>query len=89
MRQSLLALGLSVGLCFSPLPAFAQSTGSGTATISIEDARRIAAENGIANIKEIELDDGRWEIEGTDSAGTKHEMEIDARSGKVVKMERD
>lgn len=89
MRQTLLALGLAAGLGFSSLPILAQTTGSGTATISIEEARRIAAQNGISAIREIELDDGHWEIEGTDRAGNKLEMEIDARSGKVVKMERD
>jgi hypothetical protein len=40
-------------------------------------------------IGDIELDDGHWEIEGTDRARNKLEMENDARSGKVVKMERD
>lgn len=88
-RQTLLALGLAAGFGVSSLPVPAQTTGSGTATISIEEARRIAAQNGISAIREIELDDGHWEIEGTDQAGNKFEMEIDARSGKVVKMERN
>jgi uncharacterized membrane protein YkoI len=89
VRQSLLTLGLAAGLAFFSLPVPAETTGSGAATISIEEARRIAAQNGISAIREIELDDGHWEIEGTDRAGNKLEMEIDARSGKVVKMERD
>ena len=89
MQRILIVLGLTACFVLSSFSVQAQSTGAGTPQITIEDARRIAAENGIASIREIELDDGKWEIEGADAAGRKHEMEIDARSGKVVKMERD
>jgi uncharacterized membrane protein YkoI len=83
-------LGLAVSACLAlPAPLLAQTTGAGTPIISIEDARRIATQNGVATIKEIELDDGKWEIEGTDSAGRERDIEIDARSGQVVKMDKD
>jgi len=95
MRYVLLALGLSVGLAFAPMPpipmpaAFAQTAGAVTPQIGRQQARRIAAASGVVRVKEIELDDGKWEIEGTDGAGRKIEIDIDARSGKVLRIERD
>src|SRR5690606_7668831 len=57
--------------------------------ISIEEARRIATENGVVRIEEIKLDDGKWEIEGRDSAGAEIELDLRASDGTVIKMERD
>jgi len=52
-------------------------------------AREIAFDTGIVEIKEMELDDGVWEIEGWDDRRNKIELELDARSGRIVKIERD
>ncbi|XSG82886.1 MAG: PepSY domain-containing protein [Methyloligella sp. ZOD6] len=52
-------------------------------------ARDIAFDTGIVEIKEMELDDGIWEIEGWDARHKKIELELDARSGGIVKIERD
>ena len=49
----------------------------------------MAFAKGIATIKEIELDDGIWEVEGRDDGGHKIEMEVDARSGEIVMMRRN
>ncbi len=46
---------LSVSL--SSLPAAAGS-------VNIEDVRDMAFDKGIVTIKEVELDDGIWEVEG-------------------------
>jgi hypothetical protein len=46
--------------------------------IEIEDAIRIARENGIVAFREVERDDGRWEVEGRDAEGRKLELDIDA-----------
>ena len=48
----------------------------------------MAFDKGIATIKEIELDDGVWEVEGRDDSGHKVEMEVDARSGEIVRTRR-
>ncbi len=52
-------------------------------------AREIAFDTGIVEIKEMELDDGIWEIEGWDERHREIELELDARSGGIVKIERD
>ncbi|MFN3614707.1 MAG: PepSY domain-containing protein, partial [Rubrimonas sp.] len=59
-------------------------------TISAEEAIAIAREAGMVEVRDVELDDGReWEIEGRDAQGRKIEVDIDARTGAVIKVERD
>ncbi len=77
-----------------PLPALAQTqapapASPGAPAISIDEARRIATENGVVRIEEISLDDGKWEIEGRDAAGAEIEIDLRATDGTVIKMERD
>lgn len=85
MRVTVSALALAMLL--TAAPASAQMSPPGF--MSIERAGAIAARYGIVRIDEIELDDGRWEIEGRDRAGREREIEIDARTGRVIKFERD
>jgi hypothetical protein len=72
-----------LALVAASLPAAA-----GAKHLTIEDVRALAFDKGIATIKEIELDDGIWEVEGRDESGRKIEMKVDARSGEIVKMRR-
>ena len=58
-------------------------------TISMEDARRIATENGVARIEEIKFDDGHWTVEGRDSLGSEIEIRLRASDGAVLKLERE
>ena len=81
MRRFLWIVILS--LSAATLPAEA-----GAGRLTIEDVRAMGFDKGIATIKEIELDDGVWEVEGRDNSGHKVEMEVDARSGEIVKMRR-
>ena len=84
MRQILWMATLGFGLLLLPaLPAGAQKS------VTVEDVRAIAFDKGIVEIKEIELDDGLWEVEGWDPDGRKVEMKVDAGPGAVVKIERD
>lgn len=69
------------------LPANAQS--QSTPAISQAQATKIAQDNGLVSIREIELDDGKWEVEGRDQAGQEREIHIDATSGQVVRNKRD
>ena len=57
--------------------------------VSIEEVRDMAFSKGIVKLKEIELDDGIWEVEGKDTTGHEIEMEVDARSGAIIKLRRD
>lgn len=82
MKRVLLVAALTVGIIAGP--AWAQQF-----KISEEQARKIAADRGIAQITEIERDDGNWEIEGRDSAGKKIELDVHGQTGEIVKFERD
>ena len=57
--------------------------------VSIEEVRDMAFDKGFVKIKEIELDDGVWEVEGKDATGHELEMEVDAASGAIIKLRRD
>jgi uncharacterized membrane protein YkoI len=76
-----LLLGLTLGLAATPAAA----------SVDIEDVRAMAFDRGIVRIEEIELHQRRgvWEVEGEDAYGHDIEMKVDARTGRVIKMERD
>jgi hypothetical protein len=57
--------------------------------VTIEDVRAMAFDKGIVRIEEVELDDGVWEVEGTDASGHEIKMKIEAGSGQIIKLKRD
>ena len=82
MRLLPVLLALVLGPAFMVTPALA-------AYVDIEVVRAIAFDHGFVRLKEIELDDGVWEVEGKDANGREIEMKVDARTGRIIKMERD
>jgi uncharacterized membrane protein YkoI len=89
---ALLALPATIAAAQTSVPPPAQSPAPaqpGAPAISMEHARRIASENGVVRIEEIKLDDGKWEIEGRDSAGAQIEINLRASDGVIIKIERD
>jgi len=74
-------LGLALGLAATPAIAY----------VDIEDVRAMAFDRGIVRLEEIELHrrKGVWEVEGEDAYGHEIEMKVDARTGRIIKMERD
>jgi hypothetical protein len=57
------------------------------AHVSQQEALRIARGYGMVVIREIERDDGGWEIEGRDHRGRELEITI-SRQGRVVQVDR-
>jgi len=57
--------------------------------ISMEQAKKLAAAQGMTTVTEAEYDDGKWELEGRDASNRKIEIDIDGNTGAVVKLERD
>jgi hypothetical protein len=55
---------------------------------TIDEVRDMAFAKGVVTIEEIELDDGIWEVRGRDEGGHKIKMEVEARSGMIVKLKR-
>jgi hypothetical protein len=79
MRLASVSLATSLALS---VPAAAQG-------VTIEDVRGMAFDKGIIKIEEVELDDGIWEVEGTDASGREIEMKVEALSGQIIKLERN
>ncbi len=91
-RTTAAALALTATLSLPLGQAGAQTPGPirpDSAPVTMDDARRIAAEHGVVRVEEIKLDNGRWEIEGRDALGAEIEIELSARDGSVVKIERE
>ena len=83
-----LALAMIGFVAFSAAgPSLAQ--GLQPPAVSIEQATKMARERGLVLIREIELDDGKWEVEGRNPSGERRELHIDASTGKVLRDERD
>ncbi|POR57022.1 PepSY domain-containing protein [Bosea psychrotolerans] len=57
--------------------------------ISMTEARRIAIDNGMVRIEEVELEDCLWQLNGSDNLGADIEIDLRASDGKVVKVERN
>ena len=68
---------------------FASAVPAAAAPVNIDDVRAMAFDKGMVNIKNVELDDGVWEIKGYDATGHKIKMEVEAWSGAIVKLKRD
>lgn len=84
MRVLTVVLGLVLG------PTIVLAAGPASAGfVDIETVRDMAFDRGIVSLDEIELDDGIWEVEGEDEFGQEIEMEVDARTGRILKMKRD
>lgn len=71
---------LLVASLFFALPAAARPR------VTIDDVRNIAFSRGIVMIKDIDLDDGVWEVVGFDPTGAKIKMKVDASSGAIIKL---
>jgi hypothetical protein len=56
--------------------------------VSVDEARDIGFHYGIVRIKDVDLDDGVWEVVGFDAFGAKIKIWIDAWSGAIVKIKR-
>lgn len=84
IRSTILGTGLA--LTAAATPALADRC---IGPVSAEEAIRIARTAGLARVKEVECDDGKWEVEGYDAAGREIEVEVDPRSGRILKVERD
>ena len=78
----LLPVLFAAGLAASPASA---------GYVDIEEVRAMAFDRGIVKLEEIELHQrkGVWEVEGEDAYGHEIEMKVDARTGRIIKMERD
>jgi hypothetical protein len=88
MRTTIAAAALLMTVFAAPASAPAQTVGVAPDRITVDEARDIAAMNGVVAVRKLELYDGDWHVEGRDDAGRRVEMTIDPRSGEVAHLER-
>lgn len=76
----------------SALASTAQASGqvrlAQSDAISREQAIEIAKKSGLAIVRDVDREVGRWEIEGRDENGRRIEVYVGSRSGEVLKVER-
>lgn len=91
-RRSLLALAASGPFWLQGHAGHAQTPETinpAQPPVSMDQARRIAAENGVVRVEEIKLDKDAWKVEGRDSTGAVIEISLRASDGVIIKMERE
>jgi uncharacterized membrane protein YkoI len=49
----------------------------------------IAHTVGLVRVEEVDCDDGKWEVEGLDAFGREMEVEVSARTGRILEVEYD
>ncbi|MCB1441925.1 MAG: PepSY domain-containing protein [Methyloceanibacter sp.] len=86
MRVLTVVLGLAACLSLGLVSGTAQAN-----SVGIEQVRQMAFDHGIVRLDEIELRrrKGVWQVEGEDANGNDIEMDVDARTGRIIRMERD
>lgn len=72
----------------APTAALADRSCS-SGTVTIPQAIEIAQGAGLVREKEVECDDGLWEVEGWTASGHEIEVEIDPRTGRIVTVDHD
>jgi hypothetical protein len=79
-----LAILAVVSLFGISAPAFADVGPGG----SLQQAIAIARDYGVVGFQEVQYYDGKWEIEGRDPRGKTINMDVDAMTGAVLKVDR-
>lgn len=87
-QRSLILPAALLALPLLAAPAIAQDAGCG-GPINATEALRIATGAGVAQIRELECDDGKWEVKGRDANGVRIEVDVHPSSGQVLKVERE
>ena len=60
-----------------------------TYTLSRQDAVNIARAEGMTRIKDVDRDDGKWELEGCTRDGREIEIDIHGRTGEILELDLD
>ncbi|MGA0530724.1 PepSY domain-containing protein [Hansschlegelia sp. KR7-227] len=72
----------------SPAPAFCAAGHGASTTISRQQALELARKQGMATIYEMELEQGRWALDGNAADGRHIELDLDARTGEIIQIKR-
>ena len=87
MHKSIIAAVISLAALAASPGAMAQAVVY-SPPVSAAEAQDIAAANGVIALRKLELDEGKWKIEGRDTAGARVEMKIDHLRGAILELQR-
>jgi uncharacterized membrane protein YkoI len=88
MLRPLTLVALFAALTPIATPVRADDNGCG-GRITAEEAIRIARTAGLVQVREVDCEDGKWEIEGRDARGREIEVDVSARDGRILDVDRD
>ena len=90
MKNFIAALALTALVAPAPLAlAQARDLAAPASGISREEAISIARDKGMTRVREVERDDGKWELEGCTTDRKEIEVDIRRSTGEIVKLEVD
>lgn len=90
MKNYIAALALTALAVPAPLAlAQAGDLAAPASGISREEAISIARDKGMTRVREVERDDGKWELEGCTADRKEIEVDIRRSTGEIVKLEVD
>ena len=69
--------------------AAATTAGASSPPLAMDEVLARLRTAGYSDFREIEREHGRYEVKGSDADGRRVELYVDARTGEVVKEERD
>jgi hypothetical protein len=84
MRKYIMPIVAAVALG-APVPAMAYDSGS---LISMQVALHVANDLGLVTVSHTEFAGDEWQIEGRDMSGRYMEVDVDARTGEVLNVDR-
>lgn len=88
MKKRLVGI-VVVGLAVSAPALIVQAQEAARAELDVKQIIAKLESAGYTRIEDIERDDGVWEVEATNSAGQRVELDVDPVSGAVLREERD
>ena len=90
MKNFIAAIALTALAAPAPLAlAQAGDLAAPASGISREEAISIARDKGMTRVREVERDDGKWELEGCTADRKEIEVDIRRSTGEIVKLEVD
>ena len=90
MKNFIAAIALTALAAPAPLAlAQAGDLAAPASGLSREEAISIARDKGMTRVREVQRDDGKWELEGCTADRKEIEVDIRRSTGEIVKLEVD
>jgi uncharacterized membrane protein YkoI len=89
MKNLIAAFALAAIAAPAPFALAQQGDALASGPVSREEAIAMARDKGMTRVREVERDDGKWELEGCTADRREIEVDIRRSTGEIVKLEVD